>query len=81
MRPFSQNLEVLTQRGQVINPKLARNRTKIYISCTNGDRKMKIKNKRNFEAKYFFSRNLEILEKDSNLRIMYIWGAIILVQI
>ena len=35
MEPFSQNFEVLTQRGAVINSKLALTR----ISCTNGGRK------------------------------------------
>ena len=60
-----QNFEVLTQRGDVINPKLARKRVQTRISCTNDVRKMKIKSKRNFEVQYslmkLFSRNLEIL--------------------
>ena len=65
MKPFSQNFEVLTQLGDVINPKLARKRAQIRISCANGDRKMKIKSKRNFKVRYSFmkliSQNLEIL--------------------
>ena len=65
MKTFSQNFEVLTQRGEVINPKLARKRAQTRMSCTNGDRKMKIKNKRNFKVRYsfmkLFSRNLESL--------------------
>ena len=87
LKPLSQNLEVLTQRGDVINPKLARKRTQTCISRTNGDRKKKIKSKRNFEMRYsfmkLFSGNLEIPtpycgviisklgQKDSNLYIMY----------
>ena len=81
--------EVLSQRGDVINPKLARKRTETCILCTNGDRKMKIKSKRNFEVRYtfmkLFSQNLEFLapychviisklgQKHSNLHIMYNW--------
>ena len=88
MKPFSQNFEVLTQLGDVINPKLARKRTQSRISSANGDRKMKIKSKRNFELSYsfmkLFSGNLEIRapfcdiiskvdQKDSNLYIKYNW--------
>ena len=57
--------EVLSQRGDVINRKLAWKRTKTCISCTNGDRKMELKSKRNFEVRYtfmeLFSQNLEFL--------------------
>ena len=67
MKPLSQNFEVLTQSNlvNVINPKLARKRTQTRISCTNVDRKIKIKNKRNSEVQYSFMklifRNFEIL--------------------
>ena len=65
MKPFSQNFEVLTQYCDVINTKLARKRIQTGKSCTNGDRKIKIKNKKNFEVKYSFMRlfsgNLKIL--------------------
>ena len=67
MKPLSQNFEVLTQSNlvNVINPKLARKRTQTRISCTNVDRKIKIKNKKNSKVRYsfmkLFSRNLEIL--------------------
>ena len=65
MKPSSQSFEVLTQRGDVINPKLARERVQTTISCTNGDRRIKIKSKRNFEVRYLFmqlfSGNLKIL--------------------
>ena len=87
LKSLSQNLEVLTQRGDVINPKLARKRAQTCISRANGDRKKKIKSKRNFEMRYsfmkLFSGNLEIStpccgviisklgQKDSNLYIMY----------
>ena len=61
MKTFSQNFEILTQRGDIINPKRAQTR----ILCTNGVRKMKIKSKRNFEVRYsfmkLFSQNMEIL--------------------
>ena len=89
MKLFSQNFEVLTQRGDVINSKLAPKRTQTRISGINGDRKMKIKSKRNFEVRYsfmkLFSRNLKILapccdviisklgQKDSNLYNKYNW--------
>ena len=65
MKPFSQNSEVLTQRGDVINPKFARERAQTCISGTNGDAKMKTKITKNFDLKYsfmkLFSQNLEIL--------------------
>ena len=82
MKLFSWNFKVLTQRGAVMNPKLARKRNQTRISCTNGDRGMKIKSKMYFEVGYsfmkLFSWNREILapccdvfisklgEKDSN---------------
>ena len=43
MKPFSQRFEVLTQLGDVINPKLARKRAQTCTSCASGDRKMKMK--------------------------------------
>ena len=62
MKSFSQNFEVLTQRGDIINPKLARKRTQAQIPCINGDKKMKIKSKSNFEVRHSFMKlNLEIL--------------------
>ena len=89
MKPFSKKIEVLTQRRDVINPKSARKRVQTGISCTNSDRKIKIKTKRNFEMRYsfmkLFSGNLKILapcceviisksgQKDSSLHIMYNW--------
>ena len=64
MKPFSQNFEVLTQHSEVINPKLARKRAQTCVSCPNGDRRIKIKSKRNFEVRFLFmklfSRNHEI---------------------
>ena len=45
MKQFSQNFEVLTLRGDVISPKLARKRALTFISCTNGDKKIKKKKK------------------------------------
>ena len=63
MKPLSQSFEGLTH-ADVINPKLAQKMAQNCISCTNGDRKMKIKSKRNVEERYsflkLFSRNLEI---------------------
>ena len=59
MKQFSQNFEVLTLRGDVISPKLARKRALTFISCTNGDKKIKkkkIKSKRNFDVKYSFMK-------------------------
>ena len=89
MKLFSQNVEVLTQCGDVISPKLSRKRAQTRITFTNGDSKMKIKSKRNFEARCWFmklsSPNLEIPalccyviistcgQKDSYLYIMYNW--------
>ena len=62
MKSFSQNFEVLTQRGDIINPKLARKSTQAQIPCINGDKKMKIKSKSNFEVRHSFMKlNLEIL--------------------
>ena len=55
MKPFSQNFEDLTQYDNVINPKLARNGAQTHISRT-GNRKMKIKCKRNFEVRYLFMK-------------------------
>ena len=64
MKSFSQNFEDLTQRGDVINPKLTRKKVQTYISCTNSERKMKIKSQKNFEVRYsfmkLFSRCLEV---------------------
>ena len=37
MKPFSENFEILTQRGDVINPKFAWKRAQTRILCTNGD--------------------------------------------
>ena len=63
MKPFSQNFGDLTQRGDFINPKLARRRAQTRILRTNGDREMKIKSKRNFEVRYLFIKlYLEILK-------------------
>ena len=63
-KPFSQNFEVLIPRSDDINPNLGQKRAQTCTSCTNGDRKMKSKSKRNFEVKYsfmkIFPRNLEI---------------------
>ena len=58
-KPLSQNFEVLSPRGDVINPKFARKKAQTLISCiiyfnSNGERKMKIKSKRNFEVRYSF---------------------------
>ena len=64
VKPLSQNIEVLTPRGDVINPKMDQ-KFLICISCTNVDRKMKIKSKRYFEVNYSFvkplSQNFEVL--------------------
>ena len=65
MKPLSQNVEILTQQEDIINSISAWTRVQTRISCTNDDKKMKIKNKRNFEVSYLFMklfpRNLEIL--------------------
>ena len=56
MKLLSQNFEVLTQRGDVISPKLDRKMAQTRMLCTNGDRKMKIKIKRKFEVRYLFMK-------------------------
>ena len=65
MEPFSQNFEVLTLLGDVINPELASKRAQTHTWYTNGDRKMKIKSKKNYEVTYLFIelsfQNLEVL--------------------
>ena len=43
LQPLSQNFEVLTALGDVINAKLAQKRVETRIPCINGDKKMKIK--------------------------------------
>ena len=52
----------MNQGADFINQILARKRAQTRISCTNGNRKMRIKRKKNFEVRYmftkFFSRNL-----------------------
>ena len=63
-KSLSQNFEVLTLGGDVINPKIDQNDPNI-VSCINVDRKMKIKKKGYFEVKYSFiapfSQNSEVL--------------------
>ena len=56
MKPFSQYFKVLIQYGDVINPKLTRKRVQTRISCTYGDRKMKIKCKTNFQVRCSFMK-------------------------
>ena len=56
MKLLSQNFEVLTQCGIAINPKMPQKMAQINISCTNCDRKMKIKSNRNFEKRYLFMK-------------------------
>ena len=56
MKLFSQNFEVLAQRGGVINPKLAQKQPNLYLMYSNGDRKMKISSKRNFQVRYLFMK-------------------------
>ena len=51
MKPISQNFEVLTQCCTIINTKLAQKRIQTGISGTNGDKKIKVKNKKNFEVR------------------------------
>ena len=67
MKTFSQISEVLTQCGADINPILARNGGQTHILCTDGDRKMKTKSKKNSEVRYAFkklcSQILEILAR------------------
>ena len=62
IKTFFHNLEVLTQRGDVINPKSAWKRIQTRISCTNGDRKVRIKE--NLGCGVFlwnyFSQNLQV---------------------
>ena len=64
LKPLSQNFEVLTPRGDIINPKMDQNDPNI-VSCINVGRKMKIKKKSYFELKYSFmapfSQNFEVL--------------------
>ena len=66
-KPFCRNFEVLNQPGDVINPKWTQKRAQTHILCTYGDRKMKIKSKKNFKVRYSFmklvSQNLEILAR------------------
>ena len=65
LKSLSQNYEVLTLRGDVINPKKWVKKVQIGISRTNVDGKMKIKSKRYFEVNYSFmksfSQNFEVL--------------------
>ena len=59
LKPLSQNFEILTPRGDVINSKRVK-KIQIGIWCTNVDRKLKIKSKRYFEVficKPIFSRS------------------------
>ena len=51
MKRFSQNFEVLTQRGDVVNTKLARRRAQTHISRTNGDINLQ---------RYVFSQNFAL---------------------
>ena len=78
MKPLPQNFDVLTQCGDVIDPKLTRKMAQT-----------KNQSKKNFDVRYsfmkLFSRNLEILapccdlivselrQKNSNLYILYNW--------
>ena len=70
LKPLSQNLEVLAPRGDVLAQKWV-NKVQIGISCTNVDRKMKIKSKRYFEVNYSFkkqsSQNFEVLTQCGNV--------------
>ena len=65
MKPFSQNLSFWLSMMTLSTQNWLEKRVQTRISCTNGDRKMKIKRKRNFEVRRLsmklFSRNLEIL--------------------
>ena len=62
LKPLSQNFEILTTPGDAISPKIVGKGPNWYL-CTNVDRKIKIKSKRNFQVAYsfmkLFSRNLE----------------------
>ena len=64
LKPLFQNFEVLTPRGDVVSPNMD-GKVQIGISCTNVDRKMKIKSKRYFKMNYsfrkLFSQNVEVL--------------------
>ena len=75
MKSFSQNFEDLTQSGDVINPKLTRKKVQNCISCTNGERKMKIKSQKNFEVRYsfmkLFSRYLEVRAPYCDVYVMH----------
>ena len=57
LKPLSQNFEVLTPGGSVINPKMVR-KVQIGVSGTNVHRKMKIKSKRYFEVNYWFNETI-----------------------
>ena len=63
LKPLSQNFEVSTPHGDVINPKMDQNGPN-FVSYINVDRKMKIKKKRKLEVKYLFmtpfSKNSEV---------------------
>ena len=69
------NSKVLTQSGDIINPKLTWNRAQTCISCTNGVRKMKIKSKRIGSKRPKFVYHIQLAVKISKS------GAITLVQI
>ena len=43
MKASSQNFKILTQHGDVINPKLTQKQKQTQISFTNGHRKSKVK--------------------------------------
>ena len=81
MKSLSQNFEDLTQRGDVINPKLTGKRVQTFISCTNGERKMKIKRQKNFEVRCWFmklfSRYLEILSPCCDVYVMHKSGPLL----
>ena len=62
MKASSQNFEILTQHGDVINPKLAQKREQTQISFTNGHRKSKVKWTLRYSFMKLFPRNLEILQ-------------------
>ena len=70
LKPLSQNLEVLAPRGDVLAQKWVK-KVQIGISCTNVDRKMKIKSKRYFDVNYSFkkqsSQNFEVLTQCGNV--------------
>ena len=70
LKLLSQSLEGFTPRGDVINPKIGQ-KVQIDISCTNVDRKMKIKSKMLIEVNYslmkLFSQNLEFLTQSGSV--------------